>query len=149
MTEENKTEEPEELELDSSFKDAGGNNWKVKLSVPLVDEFCAEEKIPFGSFNPQGLTQHQLLTLAHRGTRWMTLAQKNPMTRREFLERLCDEEGNPTEAYSAAIYAALQAVGNFTLRATIPPEKMQNAVNLVRTEQERRIKTALGQDGKF
>ena len=149
MTEEKKIEEPEEAtELDSSFKDAGGNNWKVKLSVPLVDEFCAEERISFGSFTPSTLTQAQLLTLAHRGTRWMTLAKEHPMTRKEFLERLCDEEGNPTEAYSAAMYAAVQAVGNFILRATVPQEQMRNAVNIARTEQESMIQAALGAAAK-
>jgi len=143
MTEEKK-EIQEEAELDSSYIDAGGNRWKVKLSVPLVDQFCAEEGITFGRFTPSALTQTQLLTLAHRGTRWMTLAKEHPMTRTEFLERLCDEDGNPTPSYSAAVYAAVQAVGNFILRATVPPDKMQNAVNISRTAQEKEIRDYLG-----
>lgn len=148
MENENQKEKPEEPEeLDCSFKDAGGNNWKVKLSVPLVDQFCAEENIPFGSFTPSKLTQNHLLTLAHRGTRWMTLAQKHPMSRDEFLERLCDDDGMPTESYSAAVYASLQAVGNFILRSTVPAEKMKDAVNITKMEQEKRLKAILGAEG--
>jgi len=141
MTEEKK-EIQEDAELDSSFNDAGGNRWKVKLPLVLVDEFCDEHNITLGNFAPDKLKHSHLLTLAYRGSRWMTLAKEHPMTRAEFLNRLCDDDGNPTPAYTGAIVAAMNAVVNFTLRATVPPEKMRDAVNIVQTVRDAEMSKA-------
>ena len=130
-TEQKKEQEPEEL--DTAFTDGGGNRWTVRLPLPLVDEFCAEEGIKLGGFVPESLTNSQMLTLAYRGSRWMTQAKKFPMTRSEFMARLCDDDGNPTPAYTEALVAAMNAVVNFILRSTVPHDKMSAAMNIVRT----------------
>lgn len=132
-------ETKEEIALDTTYTDAGGNKWTVKLPLPLVDEFCDEQGIKLGGFSPESLTNSQMLTLAYRGTRWMTQAKNYPMNRAEFLSRLCDDDGNPTPAYTGALTAAMNAVVNFILRSTVPPEKMSAAMNIVRTVRDEEL----------
>lgn len=132
-------------ELDTTFKDNTGRNLTVRINVMLANEFMADEGIKYGGFTLNHLTQAQLLTLAYKGTRWNTVEKAKPSTFEEFVKRLCDDLGNPTEAYSNALFAASQAVVNFTLRSTLPPSKLAEGMRLTREAQEGFLKTALGQ----
>jgi hypothetical protein len=129
--------EQEETELPATFADESGRIWRVRLSIPLVLEFCGEHNVPMRQFEPSRLNMKQMFELAYRGTRWETKAKASPVTLTEWTEEIGES------AFYPAIHATANEVINFTLRSSLPKSKIAEGVRTVLTVAEREIRKEL------
>jgi hypothetical protein len=105
--------EQAETEFDTSFKDERGREWNVKLSIPMLHQFCREHGLTLAMLFKIGeMSADLLLDLAFSGTRYQSRAVATKQTKDEFLT---DLEG---PSFLAATGAAANAVLNFCLKLT-------------------------------
>jgi hypothetical protein len=116
--------------FNTTFRDEDAREWTIRLSVPLVHRFCAQERLTLAQFQPHLLDAAQLATLAYEGTRYQSRATANPETLEQWLEHL---EGT---SYLAMQEAAVEAVLFFTLRMSHQPEALPAALAGIREVQQ-------------
>jgi hypothetical protein len=94
--------------LPTTFTDNRGREWEIKLTIPVVHNFCKANHVALGGFHPHNLDMSQLLDIAFDGTRYQ--ARAKDQTKDEFFDTL---DG---EAFTEAIGMACNAVVNFMYR---------------------------------
>jgi len=113
------------MELSARFFNEAREEFDVRVTVRVAQEFCHKHGVPLGEFLPDKLDAGQLLELAWLGTRHQArVAALAAQGKRETFEMFLDGLEGPscTEAQVAAVKALL----NFTVR-TLPRERQATA----------------------
>jgi hypothetical protein len=116
-----------------TFRDEDAREWTIRLTVPLVNQFCASEQLTLADLQPHLLSAAQLATLAYEGTRYQSRATANPEPFEQWLERF---EG---PSYLAMQEAAVEAMLYFTLRMSNRPEDIPAALETIREVQRHAV----------
>jgi hypothetical protein len=122
--------------FETKFLDERRREWDIRLSVPVVHEFCRDHRLGLASLQPATLDAAQLADLAWRGTRYQARAKDAPETLAEWLEAM---DG---PSYLAMQEAATEAVCFFSLRTTHPPDEIPQRVAAIREMQRRAVAAA-------
>ena len=96
-------------ELDNTFHDENRQQRTVRLSVPVVYEFCRTYNIQIDKFIPLLMNMAQLLDVAFLGTRDSNFVKVHGETKEQFLESLNGR------SLIHAQEAAANAIINFSL----------------------------------